>query len=87
MEADLSWRCWDGEYVVFNPASGNTHILDIASGEILMCLLDGRTGTETVSARLAALLEVDNDAEAEAAATRILDSLAELGLIEPAGQC
>lgn len=83
----MSWRCWDGEYVVFNPASGNTHMLDIASGEILVRLMARPTDIARLSARLGAFLEVDNDTDLEAAVSRILGRLEDLGLIEPAARC
>jgi PqqD family protein of HPr-rel-A system len=83
----LPWRCWDGEYVVFNPASGHTHILDIASGEVLLGLMERPTNREDLCARLCAFLEVNNDADLEAAVSQILDSLEDLGLIEPAREC
>ena len=83
----MPWRCWDGEYVVFNPASGQTHILDIASGELLLGLMERPTGRADLCARLGAFLEVDNGADLEAAVSRILGSLEDLGLIEPVAEC
>lgn len=73
--------------MVFNPVSGNTHILDIASGEVLLGLMEGPTNREYLCARLGAFLEVDTDANLEAAVSRILGSLENLGLIEPAAEC
>jgi len=32
---DLLWQFWDGEFVVFNTGSGDTHVLDVFSGEVL----------------------------------------------------
>lgn len=86
-DADLAWRQWDGDYVVFDPASGNTHLLDIASGEVLMTLLDGPASAERIAARVADLLEVGQDEPLGAAVAGILESLDELGLIEPAEPC
>jgi PqqD family protein of HPr-rel-A system len=31
----LSWRCWDGEYIVLNYGSGQTHLLDALSAWVL----------------------------------------------------
>ena len=38
----LRWRCWDGDFVVFNPLSGYTHLLDVVTGQILTLLISGR---------------------------------------------
>lgn len=83
----LSWRCWDGEYVVFNPASGNTHLLDIASGQVLMTLVAEPTETSRIQEQLAGFLEVDRDDRLVAAVSEILTRLEGLELIEPAKRC
>ncbi|MFQ5774661.1 MAG: HPr-rel-A system PqqD family peptide chaperone [Kiloniellaceae bacterium] len=86
-DGGLSYRCWDGEYVVFNPASGNTHLLDIASGEVLMVLLSEPAGNDRIAERLADFLEVGNDESLKTAVREILDELEELGLIEFTAKC
>jgi PqqD family protein of HPr-rel-A system len=35
------WACWDDEYVVFDEASGQTHLLDPIKAYILDVLSDG----------------------------------------------
>jgi len=37
--ADVSFRKWQHEYVVYNQLSGDTHLLDGVSGELLELLL------------------------------------------------
>lgn len=86
-DQDLSWRQWDGDYVVFNPASGDTHVLDIATGEVLMRLAAGPASIEEIADRLAAFLDVDKDSGLAEAATEMVRKLDELGLIEPATPC
>ena len=81
---EIAWRQWDGDYVVFNPASGNTHLLDIASGEVLVTLRSGAASTEQLGASLADLLEVGQDETVTSAVQHILETLSGLGLVEPA---
>ncbi len=38
----ISWREWDGEFVVYDDATGATHLLSSASGQILSLLSDSR---------------------------------------------
>lgn len=78
----LSWRQLDGDYLVFNPSSGNTHVLDVASGEILRLLVGAAASTKAVGSHLAAFLEVAEDDELRDARDRMLLNLEELALIE-----
>jgi PqqD family protein of HPr-rel-A system len=79
----LPHRRWDGDWIVFNPASGNTHILDIVSGELLGVLFAGPRETAHLRARIAEFLDVPNDESLAANVDRVLDVLEELGLVEP----
>ena len=80
----LAWRQWDGELVVYNPVSGATHVLDIASSEVLRGLIEAPAGRDGLAGRLAALLDVDLNAETLSATDKILEDLDRLGLAEPA---
>ena len=80
---ELAWRRWQGELVVFNPLSGATHVLDVASSEVLDALMAGPAGRDRLAERLAELLEVEPGAETRAATDKILDNLDALGLAEP----
>ena len=86
-DSDLSWRCWDGEYVVFNPVTGNTHLLDVASGHVLMSLLAGPTELGRIRDQLAGFLEVEADDRLAAAVSEILSRLEDLDLIEAVEPC
>lgn len=82
-----SIRDWNGEFAVYNPLSGHTHILDLVAGEVLLLLLQRPQSDTELRERVAALLEMPSD---EALATRvdhILEHLDEIGLIEPADAC
>ena len=64
--------------------SGATHVLDVASSEVLLALMAGPAGRDHLAGRLAALLEVELDQETRAATDKILEDLDRLGLAEPA---
>ena len=72
---------------MFNPASGNTHLLDISSGQVLTSLMSGPAETVQIQDGLASFLDVDNDDRLGAAVSVILGSLQDLGLIEADTQC
>ena len=84
-DAPPSIRDWEGDFVVYNPLSGDTHMLDIVSGETLKALSAGAIAEEDLRAHIANFLEVPNDATLLENLRRILAHLDELGLIEPAG--
>ncbi len=69
--------------MIFNPVSGATHLLDVASGDVLLALLKGPARPHDLTDRLAALLDVRPDRSLRAAVDTILDSLDRLGLAEP----
>lgn len=82
----LHWREWGDEAVVFNSASGDTHLLDPLSARALRALI--ATGPATAAA-LAAALASEAGAECDQVFTdsvhRVLQALGDLGLIEAAG--
>ena len=81
---ELLLRYWEGDYVVYNPLSGSTHVLDILTGEVLKAIRAGRGRTSDLCQRTAEFLEVPNDAGVADNVHEILAQLDELGLIEPA---
>jgi PqqD family protein of HPr-rel-A system len=86
-DAPLLLHCWDGDYVVYNPLSGNTHILDVVSGEVLQSVVAGHGSRSELCRRTAAFLQVPDDARVAEHVQEILDALDELALIEPADRC
>ncbi len=82
-EREISLRYWDGDSIVFSPLSGETHILDIASGRVLKRITDQPATVEDIRSELAVFLEVENDAELANAVEKILTRLEDAGLIEP----
>ena len=83
----LFLRDWDGEYAVYNPLSGSTHILDVVSGRILRSIIEGDTTLDALRERIAGFLEVPNDQHMAEHIDHSLTALDELGLIEPNAGC
>ena len=84
---ELELRYWDGDYVVYNPLTGSTHVLDIVTGEVLKAIGAGRGRVSELCRCVADFLEVPNDAGLAGNVRGILAQLDELGLIEPADGC
>jgi PqqD family protein of HPr-rel-A system len=87
VDGTLPLCCWDGDYVVYNPLSGNTHIFDIVTGEVLQTIMSGKAGTSEICQHIAHFLEVPDDASIAEHVGRILAALDRLALIEPADGC
>lgn len=75
-------RDWDGEYVVFAPLSGDTHLLDVVGGEVLTALQSGAVEARLIYQRVADLLELPADDMLAARVDAILDEFDRAGLIE-----
>jgi len=79
----LQYRCWEGECVLYNDLSGDTHLLD----EFALALLEELQAAPRPVAELAAIYElapnpaVEGDDGAALLAT-VLDDLAALQLVE-----
>ena len=80
-------RYWEGDYVVYNPLSGSTHVLDIVAGEVLTTIVAGHWQLSEVCQRVADFLDVPNDASVAESVGEVLAQLEELGLIEPVDGC
>ena len=81
----LAWHDWDCEVVVFNQATGSTHLLGELGGEIFRRLVAAKEGA-TVEALAAGLTDDPtdaNNADWSAAVAGVLSDFARLGLAEP----
>jgi PqqD family protein of HPr-rel-A system len=84
---ELPVRCWEGDYVVYNPLTGSTHVLDIVTGEVLKEIGTGSGRESALCQRVAEFLEVPNDAGVAIHVREILAQLDDLGLIERMDGC
>jgi len=73
----LQYRCWDGECVLYNDLSGDTHLLD----EFALALLEQLKAGPQAAAQLAAAFELDAQDE-DAVLQIVLDDLSALFLVE-----
>lgn len=78
----LAFREWDGEAVLYNDLSGNTHLLDGAAIDVLQALRAGPLDATGLAARLAGHFDTDTD-ELAVVIEEMLASLAGLDLVEP----
>lgn len=84
----LQYRCWDGECVLYNDLSGDTHVL----GEFAIALLEELRRAARPAAQLAALFDLDLDLDSAAPpvspdcelVNAVLADLAALYLVESA---
>lgn len=78
----LAFREWDGEVVLFNDLSGNTHLLEGAALDLLHVLHEQACDTPALAQRLALHFDLDDGADLSAVITDLITSLARLDLVE-----
>ena len=80
---ELLVRCWDDECVVYNVASGATHLLSAAATTVLRSLQGGPADAAELASRIAGSLEVEADHSLIASVETILQDFSLLGIIKP----
>jgi len=84
----LHWLSWDKDHIVFNAASGQTHVLNELGAAILRLLEENALNPMEIGQRLVAQYEgLVLDTELSAAIEALLANLDTLGLIEPFAKC
>ena len=78
----LACREWDGEAVLYNDLSGNTHLLDGAALDLLHALCVQPADAATLAVRLADHFDAGDD-DLVSLIDDVLATLAGLDLIEP----
>lgn len=58
-ETHLHWRHWDNDYLVFDLATGRTHVLDTFTAGVLLAIEEGACNQSEVLARVCASMPVD----------------------------
>ena len=51
-KSQLHWREWDDEFIVFDLATGRTHLLDAMTAGVLLCLENGRKSQNELQSEL-----------------------------------
>jgi PqqD family protein of HPr-rel-A system len=80
----LEWRQWGGLHVVFNPASGDTHLLNGVSAFVLTSLEKKASTTDEIRNLLSNLRAQPPDDAMPSDIEALVSELDELGLIAPA---
>jgi PqqD family protein of HPr-rel-A system len=78
----LTCKAWDQEFVVFNSASGNTHLINPVTAKILSILGLRPISALELSRHIAAEMQLDTDEEIVQRVEVLLETLDHLGLIE-----
>jgi PqqD family protein of HPr-rel-A system len=81
------WRTWGEESLVFNPRSGDTHLLDFAAAAGLRCLEEQPRDMDELLRALAARLEGEMDDQLAEYARRLVVHLQAAGLVERLESC
>ena len=76
------WRCWGGDFVVFNGFSGNTHRLELLAGEIFFFVKTGPKSFSEICTFASDFLEIPDGSNLASTIEGILTSLEEVGLLE-----
>lgn len=79
----LHWRHWDQDYVLFNAASGQTHVVNELGADVLRLLEVKPASADELFEALAVRHGLAPDPELAAGVQRLLADLDQLGLIEP----
>jgi len=79
----LVWKSWGEEVIVFNVASGNTHLLSPVAAQALRILEQNPATIFELSNKLAGSASVDADEEFIEHVEKLITNLDELGLVEP----
>lgn len=61
--SSFHWASWDDEYVVFDEASGQTHLLDPVKAYVLDALSDGPASVESLAPTLLGALAYPAEAD------------------------
>ena len=74
---------WDQETVLFDPRSGDTHLLNAMAAAALSALQRGPTDAYELTQHLAGSFEESADDSLASGVEELIAQLVELGLIEP----
>jgi PqqD family protein of HPr-rel-A system len=80
----LRYRQWQGESVLYNDLSGDTHLLADVSVHVLLALQAGPLSQRALAAGVRAEFDAADGEVDDAMLAELLDELQKLALIEPA---
>ena len=79
---DLLWETWDNEHFVFNPRSGETHVLNDLAGEMLRALGEKPHTAADLALRFRDRLDGAGSDDVRPAVDALLRQLDQLGLVD-----
>jgi PqqD family protein of HPr-rel-A system len=83
-EPALRWRTWGAHSVVFNPASGDTHLLNASAAAVLRILESRPSSVEELCEELSSRSVAPRGDSLTGEIEALLEELDELGLAAPA---
>lgn len=81
--ADLLWRRFQDDFIVYNTGSGNTHLLDLLSGEILQIIETRQPTTTYLRTHIDDARRSQHEGANDAYLDELLERFQRLGLVEP----
>lgn len=81
-ENELLFRSWGDEFVVYNGATGDTHLLGLAAAQVILKLQQTPTDAVSLAEWVAPLLQTEPDDEFVLFIEQILTDFDSLGIIE-----
>lgn len=82
----MHWTGWDDEYLVYNGASGTTHLLNEVGAQALKILQIRTVDAEALTECLVEQFEFEPSEKFHKSIRRLLSELCSLGLIDTAPQ-
>ena len=80
---ELSWQCWDpDEFLVYDSASGDTHLVNEVTREVLRQLGRAPQSTSQLGCLVAESLGLADDPELEQRLAQLVSHLDRIGLVE-----
>ncbi|BAN36153.1 hypothetical protein SCD_n02345 [Sulfuricella denitrificans skB26] len=81
-ENELLYHSWGDEFVVYNGATGDTHLLGLAAAQVLLKLQQAPADTVSLAEWIAPLQQIEPDDEFVFFIEQILTDFDSLGIIE-----
>ncbi|GAO36995.1 hypothetical protein SCT_2410 [Sulfuricella sp. T08] len=81
-ENEFLLRSWDDEFVVYNGATGDTHLLGLVAAQVMLKLQQTPTDAVSLAEWVAPLQQIEPDDEFVLFIEQILTNFDSLGIIE-----
>ena len=81
-ENELLYHSWDDEFVVYNGATGDTHMLGLVAAQVMLKLQQMPADAISLAAWIASLQQIEPDDEFVLFIEQILTDFDNLGIIE-----